>query len=279
MVGEVAAVQPVLPVVGRPGHAVKGLVDVLGRGVLRPRQRAEHDLALLHQVPGGRPRPLEAEHQVGRERELHTAVGAGGAALVVVVAGIAPGRGIPPVVELRLAVEQQLGLTVDATHRAQQHVVGVVVGGGAAVGVGTVVLVVPVADQQHVADDHPALPGAPAGLQDHRPRQVAPGGRHRHPVGTQAKRAGVAVEHRPEDRRRIHPRQAHPLHRAAGSHQRDRLTVRQEGVLGDRRKRALAQPSGRVRARDRGDGPRRGGRVVVRHGAGAPVGRGRVRSG
>ena len=57
--------------------------------------------------------------------------------------------------------------------------VGVVVGGRAAVGVRAVVLVVPRPDQEHVADDDPAAPGAPARLEHHRAGQVAAVGRDR----------------------------------------------------------------------------------------------------
>ena len=47
----------------------------------------------------------------------------------------------------------------------------------------------------------------------------------------------VAVEDRREHARAVHPRQAQPLHVAAGRHQRRRLAVGEKAVLGDRRKR------------------------------------------
>ena len=99
-------------------------------------------------------------------------------------------------------------------------------------------LVVPRADEQHVADDDPAAARAPAGLQHHRARQVAPGSRHVHVGGAQPEGARVAVEHRAEHAGRVHPRQAHPLDVPAGRHQRRGLAVRQEAVVGDRGKRA-----------------------------------------
>ena len=64
VVGELAAVEPVLPVVGGPDQPVVGVVDVRGAGVLGPGQRAEERLALLHHVPRGRARALEAEVEV-----------------------------------------------------------------------------------------------------------------------------------------------------------------------------------------------------------------------
>ena len=100
--------------------------------------------------------------------------------LVVVVAGVLPAAALAAVVEGRLAVERELDLAVDAADRAQQDVVGVVVGRRAAVRVRAVVAVVPGADQQHVADDDPAAAGAPARLQDHRAGQVAARGRDVH---------------------------------------------------------------------------------------------------
>ena len=92
------------------------------------------------------------------------------------------------VVEARLAVERHLHLAVHAADQAHQHVVGVVVGRRAAVGVGALVLVVPGADQQHVAHDDPAAARAPARLEHVRAGQVAARRRHldvgRAPAGT-----------------------------------------------------------------------------------------------
>ena len=54
--------------------------------------------------------------------------------------------------------------------------------------------------------------------------------------------AGVAVEHRAEHARRVHPRQAEPLDVAVGRDERGRLAVRQERVVGDRGERAASEP-------------------------------------
>ena len=94
--------------------------------------------------------------------------------LVVGVARVLPGARQPAVVEARLAVERHLDLAVHAADQPHQHVVGVVVGRRAPVRVRALVLVVPGADQQDVADDDPAAARAPARLQDVRAGQVAP---------------------------------------------------------------------------------------------------------
>ncbi len=83
--------------------------------------------------------------------------------------------GLRAVVEDGLAVDGDLDLAVDAADVAQQHVVGVVVGRRATVGAGAVGLVMPGADQQHVADDDPASAGAPARLQHVRARAGSAG--------------------------------------------------------------------------------------------------------
>ena len=69
-----------------------------------------------------------------------------------------------------------------------------------------------------------------------RGRTGATPGRAPRPVRTR-KPPGVTVEHRPEDARRVEPRQAEPLDVAARRDEGGDLAVRQEGVLRDRRKR------------------------------------------
>jgi len=90
---------------------------------------------------------------------------------------------------------------VDAAHHAQEHVVGVVICGGAPVRVRTVALVVPGTDQEHVPDDDPAVAGAPAGLEDHGAGEVAAVGRHVDVGRAEPEVAGTAVEDRAEYRR------------------------------------------------------------------------------
>ena len=54
-------------------------------------------------------------------------------------------------------------------------------------------------------------------------------------VGPEAEPAGAAVEHHAEQRRRVEARHAHPLDHPVGRDQRARMTVREEGVVRDRR--------------------------------------------
>ncbi len=176
--------------------------------------------------------------EIGDQVHLHIDPGRPDHDLVVVVAGVLPAAAHPPVVERRLADERQLHLAVDAADRAQQHVVGVVVGGHAPVRVRALAVVVPWADQQDVADDDPAAARAPAGLEHHRAGQVAARRRHLHAGRAQPEDARVTVEHRAEDARRVHARETHPLDSAARRHERSGLAVGQERVVGDRRKRA-----------------------------------------
>jgi hypothetical protein len=142
---------------------------------------------------------------------------------------------VAPVVEDRLAVEDHLHLAVDATDRAQQDVLRVVVGGRPVVSRRPLVVVPPRADQQDVTDDHPAGRSSPACLEDHRAGQVAPLRRDTDVRRAEAERSGVAVEDRPEYAGRVHPRQTQPFERAAGGDQRGDLAVAQERVLRDPR--------------------------------------------
>ena len=240
VVGELAAVEPVLPVVGGPDEPAVGVLERARRRVVGPGQRAEHLLALLHQVPRGDARALDAEVEVAHQVQLEVVVALDGH-VVVVAAGVVPVAAGPAVVERRLAHERELHLAVDAADGAEQDVVGVVVGRRAAMRVRAVVAVVPRADQQRVADDDPAALGAPAGLEDHRAGQVAAGGRHVHARGAEPELAGVAVEQRSEHARGVHPRQAHPLDAAARGDERGGLAVRQEGVVGDPGERAARE--------------------------------------
>ncbi len=232
MVGELPAVEPVLPVVRGPREPLVGVLVVARRVVLAPGQRAEDLLALLHHVACGRARALEAEVEVGDQPQVEVAVGDAG--LVVALLPVAPAAALAPVVEGRLAVERHLHLAVDAANGAQQHVVGVVVGRRAAVRVRAVVVVVPRTDQQDVAHDQPAAGRVPTRLEHHRAGQVAASGRDANVRRADAEQAGVAVEDRPEDARRVHARQTHPLDVAAGGDQGRRLAVGQEAIVGNR---------------------------------------------
>ena len=273
-------VEPVLPVVRRPDEPVVGLLVGLRRRVLGPRQRHEQRVALLHQRPRRGARALEAHVHVGGEAQLHVAALGAADRLVVARPGVLPLPALARVVEARLAVERHLHLAVHAADHPQQHVVGVVVGRRAPVGVRAVVLVVPRPDQEHVAHDDPAAAGAPARLEHVRAGQVAARGRHLDVGRAEPEAAGVAVEDRAEHARRVEARQAEPLDVPVRRHQRARLAVGQEGVLGDRRERArrdaavgrpLASQAGRRRP-GRAAPPRRPPRAMPgARGSGGPA--------
>jgi hypothetical protein len=241
MVREPAPGQPVLPVVRGPDQPAAGVGVAERRLVAGPGQRHEVMLTLPHPGSGHGPAALEAKPHVGGQGQPGVGVGGGrpADALRVVPVGVLPAPRVCAVAEHRLAVEGDLDLAGDAADRAQQHVVGVVVGRRAAVRVRQFGVVVPGAHQQRVTDHQPAGRGGPAGLQHHRPRQVAPGGGHADPLGAEPEAARRPVQHRAEHAGRVHPRQAQPLHVPAGGDQRGGLAVRQEAVLADRRERGF----------------------------------------
>ncbi len=229
--------EPLVPVVGGLDQAVVGLRVGLRAGVLGERERDERGVAVVQRRERADAGALEADPQVGRQRQLGRPAVGGRDRLVVALADVLPVRVAAAVVEDRVALELDLDAAVDAAHRAQQDVVGVVVRGRAAVGGRALLGVVPRADQQHVADDHPAAVGPPRRLEDHRAGQVAARGRD-HRVGrAEPERAGVAVQQRAEHARAVIAREAHPFDGAARSHERARLAVRQEAVIRDRRER------------------------------------------
>ena len=240
MIGKPAAVQPVLPVVGGPGEPGGGLLEGTRWRVLAPPQRDKAGLPLLEQRARGGERSLEPDVQIGDQPQRALGARGAGDRLVVALAGVLPLRRVPAVVEHRVAVHAHLHLPVDAADQAQQHAVGLVVGGCPPVGARALVVVVPGPHQQCVGDHQPAARCPPARLEDHRPWDVAPGGRYLDAGRVDAERAGVAVENRPEHAGGIHARQAQPLDATVWCDQSGRLAVRQEPVVPDRRELAAA---------------------------------------
>ena len=237
MVGERAVAEPLVPVVGGLDQAVVGLRVGLRAGVLGERKRHEGGVAVAQGRERSHAGALEADPQVGRQRQLGRPAVGRRDGLVVALADVLPVRVAAPVVEDRVALQLDLDAAVDAADRAQQHVVGVVVRGRAPVRGGALLGVMPRTDEQHVAHDHPAAAGAPRRLQDHRAGQVpARGGDHR-VGGAEPERAGVAVQQRAEHARTVIAREAHPFDGSARRDERARLAVRQEAVVRDRRKR------------------------------------------
>ena len=240
MIGKAAAREPVLPVMRGPDQASIGVLVGERRVVVTPRQRAEARLALFDERP--RARTLESEPHIGGELQLEVDAVGNGYALVVAMLRVLPACPMQAVVEGRLAVEDQLDCPVHTADRAQQDVLGLVVGRRPAVGPRNRRVVVPRADQEHVADDDPAAIGAPARLEDHRAWQIAPRRWHRQIGGTEPEPARATVEDGAEHAGRVHPRQAHPLDVAAGGNESGYLTVGQKAVVGDGRKWRDARP-------------------------------------
>ena len=263
--------EPLVPVVGGLDEAVVGLGVGLRAGVVGERERDERGVAVVQRREARDARALEADAQVGRQRQLGRPALGGRDRLAVAVADVLPLRVAAAVVEDRVALELDLDRAVDAAHRAQQHVVGVVVRGRAAMRRRALVGVVPRADEQHVADDHPAAARAPRGLEDHRARQVAARRGDHRVRRAEPERAGVAVQQRAEHARAVVARQAHPLDRAAGGDERAGLAVRQEAVVRDRRERRdergiriLERHGGRILSDRAASGWRRGPRGPLR---------------
>ena len=156
---------------------------------------------------------------------------------------VLPARARPRVVGRRLAVHLELDVAVHAPDRAEQDVFGLVIARRPLVLDRPLRVVVPGADEERVPDHQPSGPGLPRRLQDERPGDVAPAGGDGDVGRAEPEVAGRAVEHRPEHRGAVRPREAEPLHAPARRDERLDLPVRQERVLGDRRERApLREP-------------------------------------
>ncbi len=203
MVGEGALLEPLLPVMGSAHESLVGLHTGRGQRVLGPAQCSESGLPFTQDRARAGARALEPEVHVGDQLELEVHALRAGRRLVVTGAGVGPFGGEAAVVEDRFAVEVDLGPPLHAEDRPQQHVVGVVVGGGAPVSTRALLVVVPGPDAQHVADHHPPCARLPAGLQHQCARQVAHRAGHGHAGRPQSKAASVAVEHRAEHARRV----------------------------------------------------------------------------
>ena len=197
-------------------------------------------VALDHAGAGVETPALDPGPQVGGDAQLDGGAVAGGDDLAVPVAFVLPVGLDAGVVEHRIAGHGQVDRPAHAPDRAQQAVLGVVVGRRAAVGLGALGEVVPGTHAQGVADDEPAGAGLPGRLDHQAARQVAAGRGHHLVVGADAERPGAAVEQGAEDGRRVGPGHAHPLDRPARGDQAGGLAVREEGVVGDRRERAAA---------------------------------------
>ena len=244
MVRELAVGEPLVPVVGR-----------LDEPRRRPRRRssgpawsenasATNAVSPSCSVVSARTRePSKPTRRSVVSVSLVGQPSARGHGLAVAVADVLPLRVAAAVVEDRVALHLDLDRAVDAAHRAQQDVVGVVVRGRAAVRARALVGVVPRADQQHVADDQPAAVGPPRGLEDHRAR--AGSGARRGPSCRPA-RAGTCPRRGPAARRTRSARRS-----AAGTSTRSRRSGRRART--SRSRRGSRSPRSAGTARRAGD--------------------------
>ncbi len=223
------------PVAGGGGEPTVGLIDVLRRGQgLGPGERAVGLLALLEVVACPHPFALDAERHVGLQPDR--LAGARGVGDVTAVVDQRPLCRRAPVVEHRLAHQIDLDAAFQAKDGAHEHVVAVLVGGWAGVR-RDLVLVIPRAHGQRVADDDPAARRVPGREKGVRPGLVDTSGGDVDPERTQPEGAGLTVEQRAEHARRVETRHAEPVDRAVRRDQRAGVAVGQERVVGDRRER------------------------------------------
>ena len=237
VVGEAAVGQPVLPVVRGPDQPPVGVLVAFRDAAVSPGQRAEAGVALLQQGPPAGAGSFQAEADIGGQGEGQVQALGLDDGLGVAALGVPPLCVLAAVVEGGHAIQGELRLAVHAADGPQQHVLGVVVGGRPDVRASVRMVVLPRPHDQAFPHHQPALAAVPAGLEHHGPGQVAPVAGHAHVVRAEPEPAGVAVQHRAEDARAVHLRQAHPLDRAARRHQRGDLAVGQERVVRDRRVR------------------------------------------
>ena len=233
--GKRPVVEPLAPELARAPHAVRRRREAVGALVVRPAERDEQRVALLHGGERVCAAPLEPDTHVRDEAQPQVGAGRAGGCAPVAGPVVVPLGADGPVVEHRLAVERELDGPVDALDRAQQDVLGLVVARRAAMRRGALLVVIPGGHEEGVADDHPARRGLPRRLEDVGAGQVAPAGGN-HDVGrAHAEAARRAIEQGAEHARPVGPRQAHPLDVAAWRDERVALAVRQEAVGGDGR--------------------------------------------
>jgi hypothetical protein len=199
-----------------------------------PRKGAVGPVAGLEHVACPNSIFLDPEVQIGLQADRRAGTRRIGG--VAIVADHRPFPRLPAVVEGGLAHELHLDLPFEALDGADQHVVGVVVGGRPGVR-GDRVLVLARAHGQRVADDYPAARRLPRRLEHIRPRLVDDCSGVVDPERREAEEPCLAVEQTAEDARRIETWHAEPVDRPVGGDERSRMAVREKRVLRDRRER------------------------------------------
>ena len=255
MVRDSRGAQPVAPEARGRLQPEARFVVALRRGqVLGPGEGAKRPVARLKHVTCPDPLSLDPEREVGLETKLLP--GAARVGGVPAAVHCNPLRGNPAVVEDRLADQLDLDVSVETFHGPDQHVIGVVVGRRSRVRRDRV-LVVPRPHRQGFADEDPARGRLPGRHEHVRAGLVGPCGRVRDPERAEPEEACLPVEEAAEHARRVERGNAEPVDRAVGGDQRSRVTVGEERVIGDRRKRRRRCRA--LRLRLGGVGGRRGG--------------------
>ena len=255
VVGDRRPRQPVAPVLLGAGELRHRLV--LGGGtVALPRQRQPRGFALLERrAPVGAGAEDAEAHAPGQvEREVP---GAHGGPLVAAV-DVGPLTAVDAVVELRDAVGLYLDPAAGAGRDPEQRALRHRVSGHPAVAVPAFVGRGG-ADDEQVPDDEPPGRCVPRGLEHVGAGDVTPLVGNIGAGRTEPEEAGGAVEQRAEHARRVRPRQAEPLDRSVGRHERAHLAVGEERVIRD--------------VRERGHAGLLIGVILARPNAGPPLGR------
>ena len=221
-----------------------GRVDVRHRRLVagRPRQDERNPVALAHGEVGGRLPGRAAQRDGGRQPDQ---VGPGDG---VDLAARAPDpRHFPAVVEPRPQHRPHRHLAVQA-HRDPDHVRRARPG------------------RHEVDDPHRALRADPVRLEHQgAPGVPAPGAPAARRRGQRPPSRRIAAEERGERGGRVEPRQAQPVNRPGGAHQRGRVQVAEQGVILDLRhfghsrsaRRCDRRPAARSRRWSRSGSPRR----------------------
>ena len=235
VVGNAGLSEPVSPVANRGCDSRLGLVGVLRCGEsFGPGERAIRPLARPQDVARPNAVALDPQREIRAQTDrLLRAIRVGCMAAAV---DRGPFRRHAAVVEVRLADELDLDPAFEAEDRSHEQMVGVGVGGRPGVRC-DLVLVIPGADRQRVADENPAGRRLPRRDQDVRARFVDPRRRVVDPEGPEPKASGLPVEQAAEHARRVEAGHAEPVDRPVGGHERAGVAVGQERVIGDRRER------------------------------------------
>ena len=235
MIGDLGRGQPVTPEIDR-GVQRGGRLLLAGRDLrIAPRQHHKRRLALGERGAAVGARTHHAQLDAARQLQLHVPLFGGDRHRVIPVALVAPRSASGPVIEQRGTVHHDLNVAADTRRDPHQ--------GTDRAGIGRRPPVVRPprrvfgrAHRQEILDDHPPRRRLPRGFQHHRPRHIPPVLRNLGIAGTEPEQTSRPVQKRREHTRGIRAGQAQPLDRPIGRDQAALLTIRQQPILGNRRK-------------------------------------------